>query len=630
MGAVTMITIAVIAHDAGSSELICAFIHHHYNLADWHIFAFPDSPMATICLRENIPFTPIGDANKQLESIHPDVLLFGTGWQEKIERPYVTYCKKHAIPTVAFLDHWSNYRERFGYPNRGWEENCGDFTAVHDEKAYTIALSLNLPNVIKLPNFYLQDLINKQKNHAVFSNDNLLFLSEPTDEVAKRTYGDENYWGFTQYTALEDILNNFEHFECEGLTIRLHPSETSAGFKKILKKFPHIRVQINDAKTFDLTAQLLGARMIIGFDTMALYIAALLGKSVISYLPSTNRDFLLPLPSTQQVRSLNFLKPSMAKNLKALIVGAGSIGGLIDSPDSETIASHAHAYTVCPDTQLSAICEPYEPNALLFQEKWGTLTRYTSINELPNDDIFDIASIASSTVQHAQHLLTLLQRSDCPFILCEKPLVATEEEFHILKKALLNSKKRVLIHLMRRYNPAFIALADRLRTEEFGKQVHFSGTCTKGLLHNGSHLLALLIHFFGKTRDITVLHSKRVDGDLCGDFGVDFDKIQGVITVLNNAVYSFFELTLWYENGIVRIIEGGQKIEIFTKVPSTLYEGYFTIELTQTIDTDLSRYALHSLEFLLNESDDVCKAILNEHLDLHEIIFQTLRNENIQ
>jgi len=628
------VTFAVISHDAGSSELLCAFIRHHYNLADWYIFALPDSPMAMICLREKIPFIPIGDAEVQLSAIKLDVLLFGTGWQEKIERPYVTYCKKNAIPTVAFLDHWSSYRERFGYPNRGWEENCGDFTAVHDEKAYTLALSLKLPNVIKLPNLYLQDLIKRDENRSIDPNENLLFLSEPTDEVAKRTYGDKNYWGFTQYTALEDILENFDRFGCEGLTIRLHPSETSAGFTRILKKFPHIRVQINDATTFDLTDQLLGAKMIIGFDTMALYIATLLGKPVISYLPSKNREFLLPLSRTQQVRSLNLLKPSkqepsMPKNLKALIIGAGSIGGLIDAPDSEAIASHAHAYVVCPDTVLSAICEPYEPNVLLFWKKWGKVTRYTSIDELPKDEKFDIVSIASSTAHHAQHLLNVLQRLDCPFILCEKPLVATKEEFHILKKALQESNKRVLIHLMRRYNPAFITLSERLHNEEFGKPIRFSGACTKGLLHNGSHLLAVLTHFFGKIITLSTIHPQHINGDLCGEFATTFDKIQGVITVLDKTAYSFFELTLWCEDAVVKIIEGGQKIEIYTKIPSPVYEGYFTLELTETIHTDLSHYGLHSLEFLLHERDDVCKEILNEHLDLHEIIFQTLASENV-
>jgi hypothetical protein len=304
-------TIAVVSHDAGSSELLCALISQHRDDVQWHIFAHPNSPMALICERYNLVSISISDAAAQLKALNVDALLFGTGWQERTERPYVNYCKKQRIPTVAFLDHWSNYRERFGYPNEHWEDNCGDFTAVHDIKALDLATKLHLPNPITLPNLYLKNLITIAKTKSITPTKNLLFLSEPTDAVAKSTFGDENYWGFTQYTALEDILKNFDKFGCEGLTIRLHPSETSSGFKRILKKYPHIRTQINDARTFDLTDQLLMAKIILGFDTMALYTAALMGQSVLSYLPSKNRDFLLPLPSVQQLRSLNALKPSI-------------------------------------------------------------------------------------------------------------------------------------------------------------------------------------------------------------------------------------------------------------------------------------------------------------------------------
>jgi predicted dehydrogenase len=315
--------------------------------------------------------------------------------------------------------------------------------------------------------------------------------------------------------------------------------------------------------------------------------------------------------------------------LHALIIGAGSIGGLIDSPDSEAISSHAHAYAVSPDTKLMAICEPYEMNVLLFQKKWGEITCYPSIEQLPHDSTFDIASIASSTAQHAEHLLTLLERPDCSYILCEKPLVATAKEFRLLKKALKQSPKKILIHLMRRYNPSFIALSDRLRTGEFGHILGFSGTCTKGLLHNGSHLLGVLSHFFGKINALAAVHPQHVNNDLCGEFAVAFDETHGILNVLNDPGYSFFELTLWYENGVIKIIEGGQRIEILSKIPSPLYEGYFTLELNETIHTDLSRYALHSLEFLLHESDDVCRAILKEHLHLHKMIFKTFKKENL-
>ncbi|MBV5334977.1 MAG: hypothetical protein JZU49_04145 [Sulfuricurvum sp.] len=272
-------TIAVVSHDAGSSEILCALIREYFDLYSWHIFAIAQSPMGRLCERYNLPFTPIGDPEQQLRDIQPDLLLFGTGWQEKIERPYVRFCKEHAIPTVAFLDHWSNYRERFGFPDGGWEENLGDFTAVADQKALLLAESFNLPHPVGFKNFYLRDTIARASQKEAHRNNNLLFLSEPTDAVALRTYGDKNYWGFTH--------------------------------KKILKAYPHIRVQINDAAVCELSDQLLNAKMIIGFDTMALYIAALLGSPVLSYLPSKNREFLLPLPSDRQVRTLSKISPKL-------------------------------------------------------------------------------------------------------------------------------------------------------------------------------------------------------------------------------------------------------------------------------------------------------------------------------
>ena len=51
------------------------------------------------------------------------------------------------------------------------------------------------------------------------------------------------------------------------------------------------------------------SRVVIGFDTMALYIAAHLNKPVISYLPSSKREFLLPLPPSHRIRELSQLRP---------------------------------------------------------------------------------------------------------------------------------------------------------------------------------------------------------------------------------------------------------------------------------------------------------------------------------
>jgi myo-inositol 2-dehydrogenase / D-chiro-inositol 1-dehydrogenase len=309
--------------------------------------------------------------------------------------------------------------------------------------------------------------------------------------------------------------------------------------------------------------------------------------------------------------------------LYALIVGAGSIGGLIDSPASDAIASHAHAYTLCPDTKLSAICEPSELNVFAFMERWGEVQRYFSIDDISEFDHYDIVSIASPTSAHFHDLLTLIQRRDCSKILCEKPIVASKEELHSLISALQNTDKKILIHMMRRYNGAFITLASRIRGNEFGKALGFQGVCTKGLLHNGSHLLGVLSHFLGNLNDIKPFRASHCNNDVCGEFGISLQQGDGTVSVLRSPDYSLFELTIWFEKGVIKILEGGDKIEIYSRVPSSTYEGYFTLALRESIATNLSRYALDSVEFLLRESNQECREILEEHLHIHKLIFQT-------
>lgn len=309
--------IAVVSHDAGSSEIICAFIKKHIDQSEWILYAKKGSPFHNIALRETL------QVSTHLNLKNCDALFFGTGWQEKTERLFIQQAKSLGIPCFAFMDHWSSYRERFGYPEDAWEKNLPDFTVLSDKKAETIANNYAFPHPIRVDNFYLQNQLTHANAEKVSKIDNLLFLSEPTDEVALATYGDKDYWGFTQNSALEDILKNFEKFECSGLHIRLHPSENKHQYTAVLKKFPHIKSQIYPADFVPIEKDLLRSKVIIGFDTMALYTAALLHKPVISYLPSDNREFLLPLPASHQLRDLSRITPEHLKPLHLSLTSDG-------------------------------------------------------------------------------------------------------------------------------------------------------------------------------------------------------------------------------------------------------------------------------------------------------------------
>jgi len=305
--------IAVVCHDAGASEILVAYIKEHYEEASWTLYAPYNSPFENIAQREEL------QTQSSLDLYGFDALFFGTGWQEKVEREFVQEARRSGIPSFAFLDHWSSYKERFDFPDAHWRKNLPNFVIVSDKKAENLAKESALAEVICINNFYLLAQINQINTKEIDITENLLFLSEPTEEVALQTYGDKNHWGFTQSSALEDILKNFSKFNCKGLHIRLHPSEKKHNYHNILKKFPHIKSQIYPASLYPLEKDLLRSKIIIGFDTMALYTAALLHKPVLSYSPSNKRDFLLPLPSSHQLRSLKSITKSHLQNLQLVL-----------------------------------------------------------------------------------------------------------------------------------------------------------------------------------------------------------------------------------------------------------------------------------------------------------------------
>ena len=317
----------------------------------------------------------------------------------------------------------------------------------------------------------------------------------------------------------------------------------------------------------------------------------------------------------------------MQKTFNVAIIGAGSIGGLIDTPKSVNIASHAHAYAKENTCSLKAICEVDKNNRDEFIKRWGKVNTYATTQELVNSESIDILSIASPTKYHLQNLQEALQMSGISHILCEKPLVLTQKELTQIKEELLKSDKKILINIIRRYNPIFIDLAKQIKKNGFGKVLSFHGNFTKGLLHNGIHMLELLNHLFGKICKLKSLNVKQLEDDLSGEFYIECENAKGSLVCIESIDYSLFELDIVFENGKIQISDGGDTISIYKKVPSVVYEGYFTLKHSRTLKDVMQKYASDSLNFLLNENHLKCKEILKEHIKIHEIIFETIKKE---
>ena len=134
---------------------------------------------------------------------------------------------------------------------------------------------------------------------------------------------------------------------------------------------------------------------------------------------------------------------------KAAIVGCGNIAGFLDSPESNTIVTHAHAYKIHTDTQLIACCDPDSIQNTKFCSRWGDdIHAYTSLHVLLENETINILSICSPTESHAHDLKLALQNPSITTIICEKPFIQTQNELDELLPLLKQTKKKNIINFI--------------------------------------------------------------------------------------------------------------------------------------------------------------------------------------
>ncbi|PIT93554.1 hypothetical protein COU00_03730, partial [Candidatus Falkowbacteria bacterium CG10_big_fil_rev_8_21_14_0_10_43_11] len=133
-------TVITVCHDAGGAEIISAYVKANNSKAKFVCLAL--GPARKIFLRKKLGDLLISkkfDAEIIFKKFLPDFLLTGTSWASGIEFKYVKQAKKLGVKTAVYLDHWTNYRERFGYPRLGWENNLPEEIWVGDKYALELA-----------------------------------------------------------------------------------------------------------------------------------------------------------------------------------------------------------------------------------------------------------------------------------------------------------------------------------------------------------------------------------------------------------------------------------------------------------------------------------------------------------
>ena len=287
--------VGVCCHDAGAAEIISSYVMQKnifplYCLSGPAIKVF-ERKIGTI---DNIPLLDIVK--------NSDWLLCGTSWKSDLEWNVIKEAKKQQKKIIVFLDHWVNYRERFIRNN---EECLPDEIWVGDHYAEKIAKDNFLNVKIKLiENPYLLDIKEQllRLGKSRVESNSFLYVCEPIREHAYFQHGDERYWGYTEEEALRYFLTNINEISKVKrlVVIRPHPSEDFNKYDWVFDEFNHKDIKIDNKKT--LLEQILGSDIVAGCESMAMVVAILAEKEVISSIPTDGRPCVLPHKEIGSIR----------------------------------------------------------------------------------------------------------------------------------------------------------------------------------------------------------------------------------------------------------------------------------------------------------------------------------------
>jgi len=281
--------VAIVAHDAGGAEVISSYVVQQSLNCNFCL----DGPALKIFKRKlgSINLMPLDVVIQQ-----SDWMLCGTSWQSELEWEAIKLCKDSDKKAIAFLDHWSNYRERF---IRGGEVYLPIEIWVGDVQAKLLAEEV-LPEVIirQVENPYFNDIkrelaaiaVNNRKNKNEF---NILFVSEPVRDNGLRAFGNERHRGYTEVEALHYFLSNLNIFGLPigCIVIRPHPSEPLNKYDWVKQKY---QLPIINGGKRTLLQEIAESDVVVGFQSMAMVVGLLAGKRVISCIPPGGKKCGLP------------------------------------------------------------------------------------------------------------------------------------------------------------------------------------------------------------------------------------------------------------------------------------------------------------------------------------------------
>lgn len=313
---------------------------------------------------------------------------------------------------------------------------------------------------------------------------------------------------------------------------------------------------------------------------------------------------------------------------KAGIIGAGRIASGFDTPKTQAILTHAHAYAVHPRTDLVGFFDVNKEAAKLASKKWGGQA-FPNLKSFFGEGKPDIVSICTPDENHFSVLIEVAEYKP-KLVICEKPLGSSLSKIKKVLKSYHKKEIPILVNYSRRFDKTVQKLRKNIQSGRYGKILCASGIYTKGILHNGSHLIDLCRYLFGEVKNYQTFYNisdyKESDKSIAGF--LEFERCrQFHLMVGDERRYSVFELDIFAEKKRLKLIDSGFNIALQKIEKDPRYKGFYTLGKPRTAKTSLSGALFvlidNAIKHLEKKEPLICD--IKEALKTEKICHQLLR-----
>jgi hypothetical protein len=286
----------VVCHDAGGAELVSSWLRRHDDGRSLYVLAGPARRIFERKLGP-VPVLELAEGIARANS-----LLCGSSWQSTLEIDAIDLARARGLASIVYLDHWINYRERFGHPG---VLHLPDALWVADDWARGLAAAAfpGLP-VEVAGNPYFEDIRAEAAGLPAIARAgaplSVLYACEPVSDFGHMS-NDPRAVGYDEHEALAFFLRRLDRLgsPVRSVLVRPHPAEPAGKYDWAIG-FHGLPVAIGGRA--GLLEEIGGSDVVAGAESMALVVGLLANRRVVSAIPPAGRACVLPFPEIERIR----------------------------------------------------------------------------------------------------------------------------------------------------------------------------------------------------------------------------------------------------------------------------------------------------------------------------------------